>query len=127
MSIDKDYLKYLEQFVTDKRKNLFREVLSNRTRHFAVVLEDLYQKHNTSAVTRSCEVFGVQDLYTIENKYKTYVSAHVGKGSHKWLHFNRFKTKNFNTTDCLEDLRAKGYQIVATSPHHHSIELADLM
>ena len=61
-------LTYLEGFVTEKRKNLFRQILKNRTRHFTVVLEDIYQQHNSSAVIRSCEIFGIQDVHVIENK-----------------------------------------------------------
>lgn len=87
---DKKLLKYLEEFVTEERKALFRQVLENRTRHFTVVLEDLYQKHNWSAVVRSCDVFGIQDIYTIENKYSAYISNGVGKGAQKWVDFHRF-------------------------------------
>jgi tRNA (guanosine-2'-O-)-methyltransferase len=40
---------YLEGFVTEKRKNTFKNILLNRTRHFTVVLEDIFQQHNSSA------------------------------------------------------------------------------
>ena len=73
---DPKLIAYLEQFVTEKRQAVFKNVLDNRTRHFTVILEDLYQKHNTSAITRSCDVFGIQDLHIIENKYKTFVQIH---------------------------------------------------
>ena len=117
--------KYLEQFVTEKRKNIFRRILDERTRHFTVILEDLYQKHNTSAITRSCDIFGIQDLHIIENKYKTYVSNQVGKGSQKWLTFHRYNQKPHNTQDCIDAVRAKGYQIIATTPHEDSNFVAD--
>ena len=61
--------KYLEQFVTEKRRNLFKKVLDKRTRHFTVAIEDLFHPHNSSAVVRSCEVFGIQEVHIIENKY----------------------------------------------------------
>lgn len=108
---------YLENVVTEERKEIFKKVLKNRTRHFTVVLEDLFQKHNTSAITRSCEVFGVQDIHIIENKYKTYVSNQVGKGSQKWMTFHRYNTKEHNTQDCIDAIKAKGYQLIATTPH----------
>jgi tRNA (guanosine-2'-O-)-methyltransferase len=117
--------KYLEQFVTDKRKNIFKSVLKDRTRHFTVILEDLYQKHNTSAITRSCDIFGIQDLHVIENKYKTYVSNQVGKGSQKWLTFHRYNQKEHNTQDCIDAVKSKGYQIIATTPHENSNFVAD--
>ena len=59
-------LEYLEGFITDNRKNGFLNVLKNRTKHITIAMEDVYQLHNTSAVMRSCEVFGVQELNVIE-------------------------------------------------------------
>lgn len=123
--IDKDLMAYLETFVTDERKALFKQVLENRTRHFTVVLEDLYQKHNWSAVVRSCDVFGVQDIYTIENKYSAYISNGVGKGAQKWVDFHRFKTRENNTQDCVDALKEKGYQVIVTTPHEDSSFVSD--
>ena len=115
--IDDKLLEYFEGYLTDKRKALFKSVLENRTRHFAVVLEDIFQPHNASAVVRSCDIFGVQDVYAIENTYVNKVSRHVAKGSQKWLNFHRYKNDGNNTKDCLDDLKAKGYQIIGTTPH----------
>ena len=116
---------FLEDLVTEERKEIFQEVLKNRTRHFSVILEDLYQKHNTSAITRSCEVFGIQDMHIIENKYKTYVSNQVGKGSQKWLTFHRYNQQEHNTQACIDAVRAQGYQIIATTPHETSRFVGD--
>lgn len=123
--INTELLQYLEGYLTEKRKNLFREVLSKRTRHFTVVLEDIYQQHNASAVLRTCDIFGVQDVYTIENMYVNRVSRHVAKGSQKWLTINRFKKETNNTKACLNSLKLKGYQIIGTTPHNNSCMLAD--
>ena len=118
-------LTYLEGFVTEKRKNLFRQILKNRTRHFTVVLEDIYQQHNSSAVIRSCEIFGIQDVHVIENKYISNVSKNIAKGSQKWLSFHNYKKETNNTKACLNSLKGKGYQLIATSPHHNSCLLHD--
>ena len=123
--IDKKLLNYFEGFLTDKRKKLFKKVLENRTRHFTVVLEDIFQSHNASAVVRTCDIFGVQDLYTIENKYNNKVSRHVAKGSQKWLNQYRYRNDGDNTKTCLDDLKEKGYQIIATTPHNDSCVLQD--
>ena len=64
--LDLDLLEHLQSFLTDRRKETFESVLSKRTRHFTVVTEDVYQLHNTSAVMRSCDVFGIQDLSIVE-------------------------------------------------------------
>jgi len=118
--IDEKLQTYLETFVTDKRKAIFTRVLAERTRHFTVVLEDIYQPHNSSAVIRSCDIFGVQDVHVIQNKYSSSVSRHVAKGSQKWLDIKKYNQSATNTQDCLDDLRNDGYQIIATTPHNES-------
>ena len=117
---------YLEGFVTEKRKNTFKNILLNRTRHFTVVLEDIFQQHNSSAVIRSCDVFGIQDIHIIENKYHSKVSRHVAKGSQKWLNLINYKEDKNNTKDCLTRLKNEGYQIITTSPHNNTCTLHDL-
>ena len=64
--MDRDLLEHLEGYLTERRKGLFTKVLAQRTRHFTVAVEDVYQMHNTSAVLRSCDVFGIQDVHVIE-------------------------------------------------------------
>lgn len=118
--IDEKFLNYLEEFVTDKRKETFAKVLAERTRHFTVVLEDIYQPHNSSAVIRSCDIFGIQDVHVIQNKYSSKVSKHVAKGSQKWLDIKKYNQGATNTQDCLDVLRNDGYQIIATTPHNES-------
>ncbi len=123
--IDNQLLQYLEEFVTENRKNLFKKVLKERTRHFTVVLEDIFQPHNASAVIRTCDIFGVQDVHTIENKYTSKVSRHVAKGAQKWLSINKYNSDTHNTKECIDTLRSKGYQIIATTPHNDSCVLQD--
>ena len=121
--IDTEFLNYLEGFVTDKRKQTFEKVLESRTKHFTVVLEDIFQPHNSSAVIRSCDIFGVQDVHVIQNKYSSKVSRHVAKGSQKWLDIKKYNQGANNTQDCLDNLRANGYQVIATTPHNESCML----
>ena len=123
--IDEKLLNYFEGFLTDNRKSLFKKVLENRTRHFAVVLEDIFQPHNASAVVRTADIFGVQDVHAIENKYTNKVSRHVAKGSQKWITSKRYKSDGDNTKICLDNLRKEGYQIIATTPHNDSCLLQD--
>ena len=117
---DIPFLNYLEEFVSEKRKATFHRVLEERTRYFTVVLEDIYQPHNSSAVIRSCDIFGVQDVHVIQNKYSSKVSRHVAKGSQKWLDIKKYNKSATNTQDCLDALRNDGYQIIATTPHNES-------
>jgi len=123
--IDEKLLKYFEDYLTENRKALFKKVLEDRTRHFTVVLEDIFQPHNASAVVRTCDIFGVQDVHAIENKYTNKVSRHVAKGSQKWITSKRYKSDANNTQICLDSLKEKGYQIIATTPHNDSCLLQD--
>jgi tRNA (guanosine-2'-O-)-methyltransferase len=118
---DVKFIEYLEQFVTENRRNLFKQILNERTRHFTVAIEDISQPHNASAVVRSCDVFGVQDIHVIENSHHFYASNKVAKGAQKWLNFELYNKRNeHNTLNCIANLKNKGYQIIATTPHNDS-------
>ena len=119
--IDLDYLAYLEGFLTDNRKERFANVLANRTNHFTIVVEDVFQMHNTSAVMRSCEVFGIQHLNIIEQRFGKSIDKEIAMGAQKWVDINTFETVNSS----IETMRAKGYQIIATTPHNNSCMLSD--
>ncbi len=121
----KKLITYLSSFISERRVQLFDEILENRTKHLTVVLEDLFEKHNISAVARSCDIFGIQDLHVIENKYDSYVSNHVAKGAQKWIDFKNYNQLEHNTQACIDLLREQGYQIIAATPHTDSCVLAD--
>ncbi|MFH1296670.1 MAG: RNA methyltransferase [Bacteroidota bacterium] len=110
-------LTYLLTFISENKQQKFREIIQFRTRHITIVLEDIYQPHNASAVLRSCDCFGVQDVHIIENKNKYEVNPDIALGSAKWLKLIKYNQKENNTTSCLTRLKEQGYQIVATTPH----------
>lgn len=118
---NKALLEYLEGFITENRREGFKRVLQNRTKHFTVAMEDVYQLHNTSAVMRSCEVFGIQELNVIEQKFGKRIDKEIALGAQKWVDVNRFAT----IQTCIDDLKGKGYQIIATTPHNDSCLLQD--
>lgn len=109
-------LTYLEGFLTDKRKQRFMDVLLNRTKHFTIAVEDVYQMHNTSAVMRSCEVFGIQELNVVEQKYGKSIDKQIAMGAQKWVDI----IEHSSSQVCIDNLRQKGYQIIATTPHNDS-------
>ncbi len=117
---------HFSSFMTVQRQALFDQVLGNRTRHVTVVLEDIYQPHNASAVLRSCDCFGVQDVHIIENQNKYEVNPDVALGSSKWLNLIRYNDTDDNTEEALIALKQKGYTIVATSPHSEGYLLDDV-
>ena len=121
------FLTYLEEFITESKLEKFDRIARSRTRYVTVVLEDIYQAHNASAVVRSCECFGIQDVYFIENQYEYQISPDVAMGAPKWLNISHYKEPGVdNTTACILDLKAKGYKIYATTPHTEDCLIHDL-
>lgn len=117
MRMEQEFLDYLFEFVSENRQARFREIVEHRTRYATVVLEDIYQPHNASAVLRSCDCFGIQDVHIIENRNSWEYSPDVEKGSSKWLSIHRYHEKEQNSMDCIAHLRKQGYKIAATTPH----------
>lgn len=117
--IDLDYLEFLENILTENRKNKFLKVLENRTKHFTVVVEDIFQMHNASAVMRSCEVFGIQELNVIEQRYGKSIDKEIAMGAQKWVDIKAFDS----ISSCLESIKSQGYQIIATTPHEDDCDL----
>jgi tRNA (guanosine-2'-O-)-methyltransferase len=122
----KELRDYLFGFISENKQNLFETIIENRTRHLTVVLENIYQPHNASAVLRSCDLFGVQDVHIIENTNEYTLSDEVAMGSSKWLTMKKYNELENNTLACFEQLREEGYRIVATTPHTDDVLIADL-
>lgn len=114
--MDEQLLSYLEEFITPERKAKFLKILEKRTNLITVAIEDVYQMHNTSAVVRSCDIFGIQKVHLIESRYGKKLDSEIAMGAQKWVDVHRYN----NTTDCLEHLKNQGYQIIATTPHNDS-------
>jgi tRNA (guanosine-2'-O-)-methyltransferase len=104
----------LFDMLSDSKQHLVEKNAVRRTRHLTVAVEHLYQSHNTSAVIRSCDCFGLQDVYIIARKqYK--VNRDIAMGAGKWITEHRFQQEE--TESCLREIKDKGYRLVATSPH----------
>lgn len=110
-------LDHLLTFITAERKNKFLRFIDYRTRYLTIVLEDIYQPHNASAVLRTCDCFGIQDVHIIENRNKYQVNPDVALGASKWLSLKKYNQLENNTISCIEELKNKGYKIIATTPH----------
>lgn len=115
----KDLINYLSGFLLPRRIELFDRVLSERTRYITVALEDIYQPQNASAVLRTCDCLGIQDIHIIEkrNQYKT--DREVALGSSKWVDLIKYPRKGNPTLTAVNHLRESGYRIVATTPHQN--------
>lgn len=113
---DHELYERLALFITDNKRALFDRLAPLRTRHITAVLEDIYQPHNASAVVRTCDLLGVQDIHIIENRNKFTVNPDVTLGSSKWVDMHRWRGEDDNSLRCVEHLKRAGYAIVVTSP-----------
>ena len=117
-------LAYLRDFVSERRRARIETVLAERTRWLTVALEDIYQPHNASAVLRSCECFGVQDVHIIENRNEYSLNPGVDMGASHWLTLRRYREEGAdNTTPALDALKERGYRLYATTPHRDDLLL----
>ena len=123
---DKKALEFLQGFMTEDRVETFKKVLGNRTKHFTVVVEDIYQSYNASAIIRTCDIFGIQDMYSTTRLHQFNVSSYVAKGADRWVDVRKFnRPDSDNTQEAIDAMREKGYQIIATSPHYGSTTPTD--
>lgn len=118
-------IQFLEEFITENRIDLINKNIDNRTRYITLALENIYQPQNASAVIRSCDCFGIQDLHVIENSNEYTLNPDVVMGASKWVDLYRYNEKDNNTLDTINSLKQQGYRIVATTPHTKDILLPD--
>lgn len=109
-------------FISENKKDKMLSVVENRTNYITVVLEDVFQPHNASAILRSADIFGIQNVHVVEALYKFKPVSTIAMGATKWLDIHRYA----NVTDSIKELKKQGYRIVATTPHTNSYELPTL-
>jgi tRNA (guanosine-2'-O-)-methyltransferase len=120
-------LHHLEQFVSDHKKQVMEKVLGDRTRHVTVMLEDIFQSQNASAVIRTVECMGLQDVHIVENLARYQLNVRVLKGSYKWLNLERYRSGEENNTEvCFKRLKAAGYRILVADPDEDGTSIQDV-
>ena len=115
----KEQVEYLREFVTDYK-------IAERTSYVTMVLEDFYQQHNCSAVLRSCDCFGIQNVHVIENTNSFTDNSEISMGAADWLTVHRHRKRENNTVETIEMLKSQGYRIVATTPHERDTFIDDI-
>ena len=123
--IRRDLIDYLSGFILERRIDQIHSVLRERTRYISVVLEDIFQSQNASAVLRTSECLGIQDVHYIEGVHNFHINPQVVLGSNKWLTIKNYKGSDNNALKAIQSLRENGYRIVATSPHAKGVTLDD--
>jgi len=124
---DKLLADHFSRYISDHKRDFLERVLDQRTRHVTIVLEDIFQSQNASAVIRTCECMGIQDVHIIEKESKYTVNRKILKGSYKWVDMIKHKGKGKdNTALCFEHLRANGYKILVTDPSPDGVSIHDM-
>lgn len=121
----KELVQHLSSMITNERWNRFQKVLAERTQYLTIVLENIYQPLNASAVLRSADCFGIQNVHIIENHNEFHPDREVAMGSSRWLNIQRYNKTENNSLNCIKKLKKEGYRIVATSPHINDCSLHD--
>ncbi len=103
--------------ISENKKDMFDRIASERTKHITVAIENVYQEHNASAVLRSCDCFGLQEMHVIEKNNQYKVQRDIALGAGRWVDLYNYNQGNQVTKDCIDKLKSKGYSIVATTPH----------
>jgi tRNA (guanosine-2'-O-)-methyltransferase len=110
---------YLAQFVQERRLNLIEKTINSRTRYMSILLEDVYQSKNISAVLRTAECLGIQNIHIVENKNKFEYNPYVTRGADKWLTIKRYNALDDNSKMAIQQLKNEGYRLIVTSPNVH--------
>lgn len=119
-----ELIDHLSDFVSKRRLELFDKVLDYRTRYLNLVCEDIYQGHNASALLRTCECLGIQDIHILEARNNFEINSEIALGASNWLTIQRHNRVN-DTYAIFKELRSKGCRIVATTPHKQGVRLSE--
>ncbi len=123
MESRRKFIKYLSNLITEERLEKIDSVLKGRTDYITIALENIFQPHNASAVLRSCDCFGIQNVHIIENSNKYDINPDIVLGSNKWLTLNKHNESANNTLEAINNLKKRGYRIIATTPHSNDTTL----
>lgn len=113
-------------FIMPQRKELIEKIIDLRTDRIVPVIENIHKAQNASAVLRTCDCLGLQDVFVIENNNRFSVTDDISLGANKWLNITKYHSSENNTVQCFDDLRKQGYKIVVTMPHKNDTDLQNL-
>jgi tRNA (guanosine-2'-O-)-methyltransferase len=110
--------------MTNERRQKIEAVLSKRQENITVVLENVFDPHNISAVMRSCDAVGVQEIYVLNTKIPLHKKwgARSSSSAHKWLTVHQYDDIN----KCFSDLRERFDRILTTHLSSDAVSLYEI-
>jgi tRNA (guanosine-2'-O-)-methyltransferase len=110
--------------MTPEREERLKYVLDKRQNDLTVVLENVFDPHNISAVMRTCDAVGIQEIFVLNtriSKHKKW-GARSSSSAAKWLTIHQFS----DATLCFHELRKKYPLILATHLASSAVSLYDI-
>lgn len=108
---------------TPRRLARAEAVLASRRRAVAIVLEDTHDPHNMSAVLRTCEALGVQDVHIVaQNQTPAAINRDVSLGAQQWLTLHR----HVGAENAVGALRTAGYRLYVSHLCAGAVPLPEL-
>lgn len=109
--------------MTFEREEKLQKVLNHRQNGLTVVLENVFDPHNISAVMRTCDSVGIQDIYVLNTKIPPHKKwgEKSSSSAAKWLTIHQFD----NALTCFNDLHTKGFKVITTWLGEGSADLYD--
>lgn len=111
-----ELLQAFYQLIPEVKGQLFEEIAAQRTRYLTVLLEEIFQEHNASAVLRSCDCFGIQELHVVESKNQYKVQRDIARGAGRWVDLFNYNEGATPLLDAVSKLKSQGYKIAALTP-----------
>jgi tRNA (guanosine-2'-O-)-methyltransferase len=110
--------------MTPERKNKLSSVLSKRQNDIAIVMENVFDPHNISAVMRTCDAVGVQDIYILNTKIPRHKKwgPRSSSSAAKWLTVHQYE----NAEECFLSLRKRYSKILTTHLSSDAIGLYEI-
>ena len=121
----KKILEGFYEIISEHKIELFDRVASERTKYITIGIENIFQEHNASAVLRTCDCFGIQELHVIEKNNEFAINRDIALGAWRWIDIHNYGSEN-PSKDCMNLLKNQGYKIVATTPHTEAFTINDL-
>ena len=110
--------------MTPERKERLNNVLRKRQPDITVVLENVFDPHNISAVMRTCDAVGIQDIYILNTRIPPHKKwgAKSSSSAAKWLTIHQFD----NVESCFSSLRKRYSRILTTHLSSDAIGLYEI-
>lgn len=123
------YLKYCDRLfdlLTDHKKELFSQIVKQRTKHITWLTDNVYHEQNSSAIIRSADCFGYSEVFVLENTNSYKVNKEIAMGAQKWVITRSFQSDDKSYLSAIRHIKDLGYRLIAADHSEKACTLEDL-